>query len=80
MKELRLAGHPKILVNLAGVTFMDSSGIGELVSGYVSVTHSQGRVKVAGLSKRIRDLFLVVRLYHVLDIHESEEDALRAFG
>ena len=79
MRELLAQGHPKILLNLAGVTFMDSSGIGELVSGYVSVTHNHGKVKLAELSKRVRDLFLVTRLFSVLDIHEREEDALRAF-
>jgi anti-sigma B factor antagonist len=80
MRGLRVEGHPKILLNLAGVTFMDSSGIGELVSGYVSVTHNHGKVKLAGLSRRIRDLFIVTRLYSVLDIHETEADALRSFA
>lgn len=80
MRELKLAGHPKVLLNLSGVIFMDSSGIGELVSGYVSVTHSQGRFKLTGLSRRLRDLFLVTRLYPVLDIHESEAEALLAFA
>lgn len=79
MRTLMAEGHPKILVNLSGVSFMDSSGIGELVSGYVSVTNSHGRVKLAGLTRRVRDLFLVTRLYSVLDIHETEADALQAF-
>jgi anti-sigma B factor antagonist len=79
MRELMAQGHPRIILNLAGVTFMDSSGIGELVSGYVSVTHNGGSVKLAELTKRVRDLFLVTRLYSVLDIYETEADALRAF-
>lgn len=80
MRTLLASGHAKIILNLAGVIFMDSSGIGELVSGYVSVTHNHGRVKLAELTKRVRDLFLVTRLYSVLDIHETELDALQAFA
>ncbi len=79
MRNLVTEGHLKIVLNLAGVSFMDSAGIGELVSGYVSVTHNHGRVKLADLTKRIRDLLLVTRLYSVLDIYETEADALRSF-
>jgi anti-sigma B factor antagonist len=79
MRDLVTQGHLKILLNLAGVSFMDSAGIGEMVSGYVSVTHNHGRVKLAELTRRIRDLLLVTRLYNVLDIYETEADALRSF-
>ena len=79
MRELMAQGHAKILLNLSGVTFMDSSGIGELVSGYVSVSHRNGRLKLCGLTKRIRDLLQVTRLYTVLDICEWEEDAISSF-
>jgi len=80
MRELMAQGHTKILLNLAGVSFIDSSGIGELVSGYVSVAHNHGSVKLCTLTKRVRDLLQVTRLYTVLDIYEWEEDALRSFG
>jgi anti-sigma B factor antagonist len=79
MRDLITKGHAKILLNLTGVSFMDSSGIGELVSGYVSVSHNHGHVKLCGLTKRVRDLLQVTRLYRVLDIYEWEEDALRSF-
>jgi anti-sigma B factor antagonist len=79
MRDMVTQGHLKIVLNLAGVSFMDSAGIGELVSGYVSVTHNHGHVKLAELTKRIRDLLLVTRLYSVLDIYETEADALRSF-
>jgi len=79
MRELIAAGNAKILLNMAGVAFIDSSGIGELVSGYVSVSHNRGRVKLCGLTRRVRDLLHVTRLYSVLDIHETEDDALRSF-
>jgi anti-sigma B factor antagonist len=80
MRTLMAEGHAKILLNLAGVTFVDSSGIGELVSGYVSVAHNGGRVKLCCLGKRVRDLLQVTRLYSVLDVYEWEEDALRSFA
>jgi anti-sigma B factor antagonist len=80
VRELMAQGHLKILLNLTGVTFMDSSGIGELVSGYVSAAHNNGRVKLCGLTRRVRDLLQVTRLYGVLDIYEWEEDALRSFA
>ena len=80
MRELTAEGHLKILINLAGVSFIDSAGIGELVSGYVSVANQHGRCKLCELTKRVRDLFQVTRLYGVLDIYQFEEDALQSFG
>ncbi len=79
LHELVASGHTKIVLNLSGVIFMDSAGIGELVSGYVTVSHKQGRLKLCALTKRIRDLLQVTRLYSVLDIYEFEEDALSSF-
>lgn len=79
VRELMAQGHTKILLNLSGVSFMDSSGIGELVSGYVHASHNNGRVKLCELTRRVRDLLQVTRLYNVLDIYEWEEDALRTF-
>ncbi len=79
VRELIAAGHMKILLNLSGVAFMDSAGIGELVSGYVSASNKQGALKLCELTKRIRDLLQVTRLYNVLPIYEWEEDALRSF-
>jgi anti-sigma B factor antagonist len=79
VRELIAAGHLKILLNLSGVAFMDSAGIGELVSGYVSASNKQGTLKLCQLTKRIRDLLQVTRLYNVLPIYEWEEDALRSF-
>jgi len=79
IRGLITEGHTKIVVNLSGVTFMDSAGIGELVTGFVSVSHSRGKMKVCELTKRMRDLLQVTRLYSVLDVHEREEDALLSF-
>jgi anti-sigma B factor antagonist len=79
VRELIAAGHPKIVLNLSGVAFMDSAGIGEVVSSYVSANNKRGTLKLCQLTKRIRDLLQVTRLYNVLPIYEWEEDALRSF-
>jgi anti-sigma B factor antagonist len=79
VRELIAAGHLKILLNVSGVAFMDSAGIGELVSSYVSATNKKGSLKLCELTKRIRDLLQVTRLYNVLPIYEREDDALRSF-
>lgn len=79
IRELIAQGQMKVVLNLAGVTFMDSAGIGELVSGYVSATNKKGNLKLCQLTKRIRDLLQVTRLFNVLPIYDREEDALRSF-
>lgn len=79
VRELIAAGHLKIVLNLCGVVFMDSAGIGELVSSYVSASNKHGTLKLCQLTKRIRDLLQVTRLYNVLPIYDREEDALRSF-
>jgi anti-sigma B factor antagonist len=79
VRELIAEGHLKIVLNLSGVAFMDSAGIGELVSSYVSATNKKGNLKLCQLTKRIRDLLQVTRLFNVLPIYELEEDALRSF-
>ncbi len=80
IRALAAEGRLKILLNLTNVSFMDSAGIGELASAHVSLTHKHGKLKLCGLTKRIRDLLQVTRLYMVLDIYEREEDALHSFG
>jgi anti-sigma B factor antagonist len=80
IRGLAAEGHLKVLLNLSGVSFMDSAGIGELTSAHVSLTHKRGRLKLCELTKRMRDLLQVTRLYTVLDVYEREEDALRSFG
>ena len=79
VRDLLSKGNKKIVLNLADVNYIDSSGIGELVSGYVSASHRHGRMKLCKLTKRVRDLLQVTRLYGVLDIYEWEEDALQSF-
>ena len=80
LRELAGKGQKKILLNLGEVSYIDSSGIGELVSGFTSVTNSGGQLKLLNLTKRVKDLLQITKLYTVFDVHESEASAIRSFA
>jgi anti-sigma B factor antagonist len=80
IRELASSGDKKILLNLAEVSYIDSSGIGELVSGFTTVTGDGGQLKLVGLSKRIKDLLQITKLYTVFDVHDDEAAAVRSFA
>jgi anti-sigma B factor antagonist len=80
MRELVGKGQKKILLNLGEVSYIDSSGIGELVSGFTTVTNSGGELKLLNLNKRVKDLLQITKLYTVFDVHEDEAGAIRAFA
>jgi anti-sigma B factor antagonist len=69
----------KILLNLGDVSYIDSSGIGELVSGFTTVTNAGGQLKLLNLSKRVKDLLQITKLYTVFDVHDDEAHAVRSF-
>jgi anti-sigma B factor antagonist len=79
MRELVGKGQKKILLNLGEVSYIDSSGIGELVSGFTTVTNSGGELKLLNLNKRVKDLLQITKLYTVFDVHEDEASAIRSF-
>ena len=79
IKELVGKGQKKILLNLGEVSYIDSSGIGELVSGFTSVTNGGGQLKLLNLNKRVKDLLQITKLYTVFDVHEDETNAIRSF-
>jgi anti-sigma B factor antagonist len=80
MRELVGKGHKKILLNLGDVSYIDSSGIGELVSGFTTVTNNGGELKLLNLNKRVKDLLQITKLYTVFEVHEDEAGAIRAFA
>jgi anti-sigma B factor antagonist len=80
MRELVGKGQKKILLNLGEVSYIDSSGIGELVSGFTTVTNSGGELKLLNLNKRVKDLLQITKLYTVFDVHEDEAGAIRSFA
>ena len=80
LREMVGKGQKKILLNLGDVSYIDSSGIGELVSGFTTVTNSGGELKLLNLNKRVKDLLQITKLYTVFDVHEDEAGAIRAFA
>ena len=79
LRDMVAKNQKKILLNLGDVSYIDSSGIGELVSGFTSVTNSGGQLKLLGLNKRVKDLLQITKLYTVFDVHEEESSAIRSF-
>jgi anti-sigma B factor antagonist len=71
--------HLKIIMNLAGINYIDSTGLGELVSGYRLVKSQGGELKLLNLNKKVTDLLQITKLYTVFDIHNQEAQAVASF-
>ena len=80
IRDLSTKGDKKILLNLSEVNYIDSSGIGEMVSGFTSVTNAGGQLKLLGLSKRVKDLLQITKLYTVFEVFDDEAAAVRSFS
>ena len=79
VKDLLGKGQRKILLNLGDVTYIDSSGIGELVSAFTSVRNQGGDLKLLNLTKKVHDLLQITKLYTVFDVKDDEAAAVKAF-
>jgi anti-sigma B factor antagonist len=80
VRDLASNGHKKLLLNLAEVSYIDSSGIGEMVSGFTTVTNQGGQVKLLNLTKRVKDLLQITKLYTVFEVFDDEAAAVRSFS
>lgn len=80
IRDLIGKGQKKILLNLGDVTYIDSSGIGELVSAFTAVRREGGELKLLNLTKKVHDLLQITKLYTVFDIKDDEAAAIKAFG
>lgn len=80
IRDLIGKGQKKILLNLGNVTYIDSSGIGELVSAFTAVRREGGELKLLNLTKKVHDLLQITKLYTVFDIKDDEAAAIKAFG
>jgi anti-sigma B factor antagonist len=80
LRDMVSKGQKKILLNLGDVSYIDSSGIGELVSGFTTVANHGGQMKLLGLTKRVKDLLQITKLYTVFDVHDDEAAAIRSFA
>lgn len=72
-------GKTKILLNLAGVTHIDSVGLGELISSHITLSNKGGEIKLIHLTDRVRDLMTITKLLTVFDVYDNEPDALASF-
>ena len=80
VRDLAAKGDKKLLLNLSEVSYIDSSGIGEMVSGFTTVTNHGGQLKLLGLSKRVKDLLQITKLYTVFEVFDDEASAVRSFS
>ena len=80
VRDLATKGNKKLLLNLNDVSYIDSSGIGEMVSGFTTVTNHGGQMKLLGLSKRVKDLLQITKLYTVFEVFDDEAAAVRSFA
>ncbi|MGD1154297.1 MAG: STAS domain-containing protein [Terriglobia bacterium] len=80
MRELAEGGSRRILLNMADVTYIDSSGIGELVAAYTTVTTAGGEMKLLNLAKRVHDLMKITKLYTVFETFEDDASAIGSFS
>ena len=78
--DLLSKGHKNILFNLADVNYIDSSGLGHLVSAFTSVRKQQGELKLLNLTNKVQDVMQITRLYTVFDIMDDEAVAVKSFG
>jgi anti-sigma B factor antagonist len=79
VRELIAAGKKKIVLNLAQVDYIDSSGVGELVSSFTTVRNAGGELKLLALTKKVQDVLYVTKLYTVFDIKDEEFTAVKSF-
>ena len=79
IRNLVAGGNQKILLNLAGVGYIDSSGIGELVSSYTAINKEGGQLKLLSLTQKLQDLLTITKLLTVFDAYDEEAEALSNF-
>jgi anti-sigma B factor antagonist len=79
VRDIVKHGAKKIILNLGDVNYIDSSGVGELVSTYATITVNGGQLKLLNLTKRIHELLAITKLLTVFEVFDNEQDALASF-
>lgn len=79
VRNLLAEGKKKIILNLAEVDYIDSSGVGELVGAFTTVRNAGGELKLLNLSQKVQDVLYVTKLYTVFDIRDDEFTAVKSF-
>jgi anti-sigma B factor antagonist len=80
VRKLLAEGKKKIVLNLAEVNYIDSSGLGELVSAYTAVKNAGGELKLLSLTSKVRDLLVITKLVTVFDVKDDEASAVSSFA
>jgi len=80
VRDLLSKGMKRILLNLGGVNYIDSSGVGELVKTHTTIQNKGGELKLANLNQRVHDLLQITRLSAVFDIQKDVASAIQSFG
>jgi len=80
VRDLLGKNQKKILLNLGDVSYIDSSGIGELVSAYTTVRNQGGDLRLLNLTKKVHDLLQITKLYTVFDVKDDEVSAVKSFS
>ena len=80
IRNLAAAGKKKLLLNLAGVSYIDSSGIGELIANYTTVSRQGGQLKLLKLTDRVQNLLVITKLLTVFDAYDDEAYGLKSFS
>jgi anti-sigma B factor antagonist len=78
--SLVFQGHKQIVLNMGGVNYVDSSGLGALIAASVTAKNNGGQIRLLNLTKRLSDLLSIAKLATVFDTFDKEADALRSFG
>ena len=79
IRDLISKGQKNILLNMGDVNYIDSSGIGELVSAFTAVRSRTGELKLLNLTKKVHDLLQITKLYTVFDVKDDEAAAVKSF-
>ena len=80
LRDLLGQGRRKIVLNLGQLAYIDSSGLGELVSGFTTVKNQGGQLKLTNLTQKVNDLLTITKLYTVFEVHNDEKAAVSSFS
>jgi anti-sigma B factor antagonist len=80
IKDLLKVGDKNILLNLAGVSYVDSTGIGALVGSFTTIRGQGGQMKLCNLADKVEDILVVTKLLTVFDVYKNEEEAIKSYG
>lgn len=79
LRLLKESGERNILLNLAEVSSIDSTGLGELVAGYAALQKNEGKLKLLQITDRVRELLVITKLSTIFEIYENESEAVKSF-